>query len=46
MNSFDIAAFFGNKFERCFDIVASVDGTLRRFRERYPQNISELDVYR
>jgi len=25
-NSFDIVAFFGNKVERCFDIVAGVDG--------------------
>ena len=24
--SFDIVAFFGNKVERCFDIVAGVDG--------------------
>jgi len=25
INSFDIVAVFGNKFERCFDIVAGVD---------------------
>jgi len=25
-NSFDIVAVFGNKVERCFDIVARVDG--------------------
>jgi len=27
-NSFDIVAFFGNKVERCFDIVAGVDRAL------------------
>jgi len=27
-NSFDIVAIFGNKVERCFDIVAGVDGAL------------------
>jgi len=27
-NSFDIAAVFGNKVERCFDIVAGVDRAL------------------
>ena len=26
--SFDIVAVFGNKVERCFDIVAGVDGAL------------------
>jgi len=25
-NSFDIVAIFGNKVERCFDMVAGVDG--------------------
>ena len=28
MNSFDIAAVFGNKVERCFDIVAGVEWAL------------------
>jgi len=27
-NSFDIVAVFGNKVERCFDIVAGVDQAL------------------
>jgi len=28
INSFDIVVFFGNKVERCFEIVAGVDGAL------------------
>jgi len=31
INSFDMVAVFGNKVERCFDIVAGVDGALHRF---------------
>jgi len=32
-NLFDIVAVFGNKVERCFDIVAGVDGALLRVTE-------------
>jgi len=44
-NSFDIVAVFGNKVERCFDIVAGVDRALRFNRDRDHDPIGATSVY-